>query len=223
MEAKQLPRRPTDAHHSFVLGQNGSGKTAGAMYQFAWRSWHRMPWLVFNYKEDDYLDSIPGARELGMHAPIPKEPGIYILRPPPVAGSIDEVLVRANERRNVGMFIDEGINVGEHSKALRLVLTQGRSRRTPVIFLTQRPVFIGKFPLTEAKFLQTYFLQAKVDRATISEYMPVSVNDLESLTDHHSFYYDVEKRRLAKLGPVPFGDEVLDIFDARRARRFNKV
>lgn len=223
MSSPPLPRRPTDGHHSFIVGQNGSGKTAGAVYQFAWRSYTKMPWLVFNYKEDDYIDAIPGARELGMREPIPKEPGIYILRPPPVAGSIDDVLFRINERRNVGAFIDEGINVGEHSKALRLVLTQGRSRRTPLIFLTQRPVFIGKFPLTEAKFIQAYFLQAKVDRATISEYMPTSVNALESLQEHHSFYYDAEKRRLAKLGPVPFGDEVLDIFDARRLRRFKGV
>lgn len=217
------PRKPSDKHHSLIVGQNGSGKTAAAAYQFAWRSYDKMPWIVVNYKGDEYLDEIPGVREMGVNDPIPKEPGIYMVRPEPFPGSIETLLFRAVERERVGIYIDEGLNVGEHSKGLRLALTQGRSKRVPLLFLTQRPVKLGVFPLTECKFFQVFFLQAIQDRKTITEYVPVSVNYPESLGEYESYYYDSEKRRLAKLGPVPFGDEVLDIFDARRPRRFKGV
>jgi hypothetical protein len=221
--SKELPRRPSDAHHSFIVGQNGGGKTAAAAYQFAWRSYDKMPWIVVNYKRDEYLDEIPGAREMNVNAPIPKEPGIYITRPDPFPGSIEKLLFNAIEHERVGLYIDEGLNVGEHSKGLRLVLTQGRSKRVPLIFLSQRPCRLGVFPLSEAKFFQAFYLQAQNDRKTICEYVPVSVNAFDTLPEYHSFYYDSEKRRLAKIGPVPFGDEVLDIFDRRKPRRFRGV
>lgn len=218
-----LPRKPDDTHRLVIAGQNGTGKTAAGVYHLAWRSYDRMPWIVVNYKGDDYLEQIPGIRELGVNDAIPREAGLYMVRPEPRALSLDRLLMRAHERRNVGFYIDEGLNVGEHSQAFRTVLTQGRSLKIPVIFLTQRPVYLGKFPLTETNFFQVFYLQAVSDRKAISEYLPVSVNYTESLEEYESYYFDAGKRRLAKLKAFPYGDEVLDIFDVRRPRRFRGV
>lgn len=224
MPQAPLPRRPDDTHRSVIIGQNGQGKTGAGVYQLAWRSYARMPWLMFNYKGDEYLDAIPGYKELALNADIPKEAGLYMVRPPPIPYSIDHMLMKILQRRNVGLYIDEGLNVGEHSKPLRVLLTQGRSLHLPVIFLTQRPVLLGKFPLTETNFFQVFYLQAQSDRKIMTEYLPVDVNDIATLGEYESYYYDSgTKRRLAKLGPVPFGDEVLDIFDRRRPRRLKSI
>ena len=51
----------------------------------------------------------------------------------------------------------------------------------------------------------------------------VPVNYDETLEEYHSYYFDAGKRRLAKLGPAKYGDEVLDIFDRRRPKRLRKA
>lgn len=223
----EKPRPADDSHRLFIAGQNGSGKTAAGVNWLAWRSYTVKPWYIINYKWDDYLEKIPGVREVGLHEPITQHPGLYMVRPPPEPGSIDDLLARGHKAsihgRPVGWYIDEGINVGEHSRPFRLVLAQGRSLKEPVIFLAQRPVFLGKFPLTEANMFQTFHLQAKVDRQTISEYLPVGVNYHETLREYESYYFDAGKRRLARINPAPYGDEVLDVFDRRRPRRFKGV
>ncbi len=190
MADKPLPRKPDDTHRLVIIGQNGQGKTAAGVYHLSLRSYDRMPWIIVNYKGDEYLDEIPGVREMHPNDPIPKEPGLYMVRPEPVPYSLDPLLTKLLKRRNVGLYIDEGLNVGEHSKPLRVLLTQGRSLRLPVIFLTQRPVLLGKFPLTETNFFQVFYLQAVSDRRIIAEYLPVDVNDIATLGEYESYYYD---------------------------------
>jgi len=217
------PRRPDDSHRVAIIGQNGTGKTVAGVFQLSQRSYNRMPWLVVNYKGDEYLDSIPGIEEISHEGAIPEHPGLYMVRPPPFDGTLDGLLMRAWKRGNVGIYLDEGYCVGQHSQAFRLVLTQGRSLRVPVIALSQRPVWLSKFVMSEANFFQVFHLNAKDDRKTVAEYLPVDVNYTETLEDYHSLYFDAGKRALVTLGPVPFGQDVLNIFDMRRPRRTRKL
>ena len=224
MNANNRPRKPDDSHRVAIIGQNGSGKTVAGAFQLSGRSYDRMPWIIVNYKGDEYLDEIPGVEEIGPGDKIPEYPGLYTVRPPPDDGTLDPLLMRAHRRGGgVGFYIDEGYCVGAHSQAFRLVLTQGRSLRIPVITLTQRPVWMSKFVMSESNFFQVFHLNAAADRKTIAEYLPVDVNYTETLPEYQSLYFDAGKRRLVTMGPVPFGQEVLDIFDRRRPKKVSRL
>lgn len=215
------PRTPDDSHRVAIIGKTGTGKTAAGIFHLAWRSFDRMPWLAINYKGDAYLsEAVAAARgeELGTHEKIPDYPGLYHVRPIPEDGSIDALLLRAWARGNVGFYIDECYDVGQHSKPLRRVLTQGRALRVPVILCSQRPVWVSKFAITEADFFQVFNLIDVDDRKPICRRTGLDINYPEMLPDYCSFYADLSKtqRRLAMLGPVPYGPPVLDIFDKRR-------
>lgn len=207
------------------MGQNGTGKTVAGVYALAHRSYDRMPWIIANYKGDEYLDQIPGVREIGPREPIPSEAGLFMVRPEPEDGSMDDLFKRAYVRGGgVGFYIDEGTMVGAHSKPWRAVLTQGRSLRIPVIALTQRPVWLSKYVFTEANFFQTFPLIDEDDRKHVKRWIKgIGVNYDETLGEYESYYFDAGKRRLAKLSATPYGDEVLDVFDRRRPRRLRRV
>lgn len=216
------PRAPDDSHRVAIVGQNGTGKTVAGVYQLAIRSYDVMPWVIVNYKNDEYLNQI-GAEEIAFNGPLPRAPGLFMVRPPPFDGSIDPLLMRAHAQGNIGLYIDEGYCVGQHSQPFRLVLTQGRSLRVPVITLSQRPVWMSKFVFSEANFFQVFHLNARDDRKTITEYLPTDINYTERLADYNSLYFDAGKRRLVTMGPVPFGEDVLNIFDMRRPKRTRKL
>lgn len=146
-----------------------------------------------------------------------------MVRPEPVEGSLDLLLTRAHAQTHVGIYIDEGYMVGNNSKPYRTVLTQGRSLRVPCITLTQRPVWISRFAFSEAQFFQVFDLVDAEDRKSVNRFVPLNVNYPETLGEYESYYFDAGKKRLAKLGPVPFGEEVLDVFDRRRPRRVRRV
>ena len=223
VKIKPRPRLPDDTHRLAIIGQNGSGKTVAGVAHLALRSYDRMPWLVVNYKGDEYLDAIPGVEEINPNGPVPNFPGLFMVRPTPDEGSLDALLMAAWKRGDTGIYIDEGYCVGQHSRALRLVLTQGRSLRVPCIILSQRPVWMSKFVMSEANFFQVFHLNAKDDRKTVSEYLPVHVNYTETLADYNSLYFDAGKRRLVTMGAVPYGEEVLNIFEMRRPKKVKRI
>lgn len=227
---RNLPRKPDDSSRHVIVGQTGTGKTAAGVYALALRSYDRMPWIIANYKNDEYLNAI-GADEISPADSIPSAPGIYMVRPECEPGSLDRLLIKAHARGGVGFYIDEGYEVGQHSAALRRVLTQGRSLRIPVIILSQRPVWMSKYVFSEMTFLQAFPLLATEDRKRVVEWMPektvagtrIDINYPETLEDYQSLYFDAGTRRLVKLGAVPYGAEVLDIFDRRRPKRIKRI
>jgi hypothetical protein len=98
-------------------------------------------------------------------------------------------------------------------------LTQGRSRRIPMIVLSQRPVWLSRFVFSEADFFQVFDLTHIKDMDKVAEYIrDDDRKQLEApLKDFHSFYYDVGKRRLETFGPVPKSDKILRDIDLRLA------
>lgn len=225
------PRRPGDSDRYMILGQNGTGKTVLGVNALAYRSYNRMPWIIANYKADEHLDSLPGVREIGPNERLPTSPGLYMVRPEPEPGSLDNLLQQAymrgannGGRANVGFYIDEGTEIGQHSLPFRRVLTQGRSMRIPVICLSQRPVWLSKYAFTEAKYFSLFPLNDTNDRRHVAGWIKgLGVNYDETLAEYESYYFDCGKRRLAKMGPALHPDELLDVFDRRRPRRLKRV
>ena len=97
--------------------------------------------------------------------------------------------------------------------AYQAILSQGRSRSIPAITLTQRPVWVNRFALSEADYYAIFHMNDRRDRQTIGAFLPI---DLETpLPPRHSWYYDVARDRVFRLLPVPSRDEILDRFQAR--------
>lgn len=206
-----------------IIGRTGSGKTHAALFQLSQRNFHEMPWIVFDYKIDDLINEIEGAEyismDLGgdtetMHEQLPKLPGLYIVQPEPDQ-DIEDFLRAIWRKRDTGVYVDEGYMIGQHSKSFRLLLTQGRSRRTPVITLTQRPVGMDRFALSEADFFQVFSLIDEDDRKRVEKYVPFNL--AKTLPKWHSFWYDVKANEITVVGPAPSADVILDTFERRLA------
>ena len=202
------PRLPNDSNRIAILGRTGSGKTQSALWILSRKDFFRTPWVILNYKGDELIDSIPYAQhvELGY---VPTRGGIYIVHPLP--GETEEMqayLWQLWERQHVGIFVDEGYMLADDPAFLAL-LTQGRSRRIPMMVLSQRPSWITRFAFTESQFIQMFSLTDRRDLKTVSQF--VSRDDIEEmvLPEFHSLYFDVSWNRSWILRPVPKEEEIL--------------
>jgi len=216
-------RLPDDTQHLAIIGRNGSGKTQAALWHLSKRSFDLRPWIIVDFKRDVHIAAISGAEEIAPGI-IPDKPGIYVVRPnasnPQPLG---ETLSAAYERGNVGLWFDEGFMVGKDKKVEAVfedLLTQGRSKRIPLIVLVQRPVWVSRFVFSESSFFQLFHLQDKRDVQTVSAVIPEDA--IERLPEFHSLWYDVSRDERVYLAPVPGEDEILASIESRLAEMREK-
>lgn len=206
-------RLPDQTQRLSIVGATGSGKTQAALWHLSMRDIETRPWIIYNFKGDRSIDSIPFARDLGLDE-LPVKPGVYIVRPQP--GQIDEMQTQmwgVWKKGGIGVYVDEGYMVGDRNPAFRALLTQGRSKEIPIIVLSQRPVWMDRFVFSESEFFQVFRLNHRKDRKSVEEFVPA---DLERrLPDFYSRYYDVGSNEVMILAPVP----QIDIIHATFARR----
>lgn len=197
-------RTPGSRNRTAIIGQTESGKTVAALWHLSRQNFTDMPWIVINSKGDEFVDSIEGTSELELDDELPKHPGIYIVRPRPRTDNeaLNEMLTRMWKRENNGLLVDEGYMV-TGLEAFDWNLVQGRSKRVPMIILSQRPVFMSLFTFSEASFFQVFQLSIKNDKKKIEEYTPITSEDIDSLKKHWSWYYDVGNKQKVLLKPVP--------------------
>ena len=198
-----------------IIGRTGSGKTLAALFQLSLQDWTIRPWIIFDFKGDEYIARIPGAKIISVTSPVPSEPGIYIVRPlPHQTDEVEAFLWKVWEVENVGLWIDEGYMVNK-SNAMRSIFTQGRSKKISVVFATQRPVWVDKFAISEADFYQIFALNDKADRDVVKRFIPEWVNLDEKLPKYHSWWVDVAEDEATELQPVPSPEKIIDIFSER--------
>jgi hypothetical protein len=217
-------RFPSDTQRHTIIGETGSGKTQAAIWHLSRRNFHQMPWIIYNWKGDEAIDAIPGAFELDL-SEVPDSPGVYIVHPlPHEEDEVERQMWEVWKRENTGLFIDEGYMIPKNQKAFRAILTQGRSKRIPTIILSQRPVWMDRFSLTESEYHQIFHLGHEDDVKALKKFMPKTDLELEldKLPDYHSLYHDKGLRRVHKLGPVPDIKHIHATF-ARRLRPMKKV
>lgn len=207
---------PDDTQRLAIVGATGSGKTQAALWHLSHRNYHEMPWVVFNSKSDPTIDSIPYAREIAIDQ-IPAEPGIFIVRPlPHEQEALEAHLWAIWGKGSTGVYIDEGYAMGVNNQPFRALLTQGRSKRIPMIVLSQRPVWLDRFVFSESEFLQAFRLQHRKDRATVEELIPAR---LDRLPSYHSWYYEALGNKLTHMAPVPSLETIHSTFARRLARQ----
>ena len=206
-------RFPTDQQRLAIIGATGSGKTQAALWHLSHRNFHENPWVIYNFKSDESIDAIPFAKDIPIDE-LPDEPGIYIARPLPTEEKKVELQMWAIwQAGNIGVYVDEGYMVGQKNKAFRALLTQGRSKRVPMIVLSQRPVWMDRFVFSEADYYQVFRLQHAKDRMNVEQFVPADLD--RRLPDYHSWYYDVGLDSCAILRPVPSIDAIHDTFERR--------
>jgi len=208
---------PGDQDRIAIIGATGSGKTHAAMWHLSRRNFDVKPWLIYDFKMEEFINEIPGAYRLGVTDPIPSRPGIYIVQP----NANDDDLVESQmwaiwAHENVGVFVDEGYMLGNNNRGHRMLLTQGRSKHIPMIELCQRPVWLDRFVFSESQFFQVFHLNSAKDIQTVQQYIPQDLS--KPLPTRHSYYYDVRMRKLVVLKSMPDKDAILDTFDMKLSK-----
>lgn len=185
------------------------------------------PWVVFNFKDDEHIESIPEFQPIDWtYIPDRKAKGVYVIdvMPADTRGSskqrsqLEIYLEKLHARQNVGIFTDECFMVGSND-AFDMCLTQGRSRRIPMITCTQRPSWISRFCFSEASFIQVFDLVVEDDIDKVEGFVPLDWDEAKPLDDHQSFYYDVAKKNLFRLNAVPNMDEIRKRFATKLFRK----
>lgn len=218
-------RLPDDSHRATIYGKTGSGKTIAALWQLSHRSYDTKPWIVLDFKGDINISQIPYTKEFAI-GDTPQEPGIWLAHPIPEVDDekVEKTLWGIWRNENTGLYVDEGYMVPKKSSAYKALLTQGRSKHTPVITLTQRPVWMSRFAISEADFHQVFFLSDSDDRKVVQRFIPYDID--ARLPEFHSYYYDVGTEDLLALAPVPALAEICETFEKRlgptqkKTRRF---
>ena len=208
-------RIPRNHERLAIYGMTGSGKTTAALWHLSQRNFDQMPWVILDFKRDEHLAGIVGARILPRGSMAPTEPGIYIARPLPQADDVwvESLFWSIHAQGRTGVYVDEGYMVPRNSKAFDAILTQGRSLQIPAIVLSQRPVWLNRFVTSESEFHQIFFLNHQADRDTVQQWTPAF--DMERLPRYASYYYNVSDREFDKLKPLPKAEIVLDWINAR--------
>lgn len=211
---KTLPI-PKPGNRLCIIGTTGSGKTVAALFHLAMQDWDKRPWFVLDFKGDEHIARIDGAQVIDINDDLPTEPGIYIVRPfIDDVENVDNFLMRIYERENVGVWIDEGYEVAK-SRALRRLLTQGRSKRISVIFLVQRPRNIDLTVLSEAQYYQLFEINYPDDQKHIQGFWKRDVDITQELPEYHSWWFDRKAKTVVQLGPMPDPETSLDLIAAK--------
>jgi hypothetical protein len=214
---KNSIRLPSSNDRIVIVGRTGSGKSQAALWHLSMQAFDKMPWVILDYKNDDMINSIEKAVYIN-YTDVPKKAGIYILKIMPGDGeALDEWLWKVWAKENIGILVDEGTMIDRTSKPFNAMLTQGRSKRIPMIVLTQRPVNLSGYVFSESGFWQVFDLTKKADRKTVEENTIIPWD--YKLEDYHSYYYDVSKKKLVEFGPVPEADVILANIDARAPKQ----
>lgn len=205
---------PTDSQHQVIVGRNGTGKTQAGIHQLSLRSYDQMPWIIFDFKGDELIGQIPKVRQLTLQSEIPSVPGLYVVHPRPgQEADVEAFLWKIHAHGNIGVYIDEGLMLGQHNDAFRAILTQGRSLRIPMIVLSQRPSWLDVFLFSEATYYQVFNLNKAEDRKKMMEVVPADIDG--KLPEYHSYWYDVKRDITLVLKPVPESPRILGTFYRR--------
>jgi DNA helicase HerA-like ATPase len=216
-------RLPGLQDRTSIVGKTGSGKTTAGLFILSEMDLHKFPWIILDYKGDDIIDRIP-AIPLKVLSEPPTEPGLYKLECSPFLAREDPVegfLKKVWRNGGTGLFFDEAYMLPDRygrteGGTLRALFTTGRSRRIPIISLSQRPLDVTKYNFSEASHHVIFRLPDKADRDIVRGRVPNEEFDRifgkygTGLPEFHSMWYDVTRDNVFQMLPFPHPDEVVE-------------
>ncbi len=215
-------RLPNLTQRLYIVGRTGSGKTRFASWALSHSAFHKQPFIIVDYKREDLFSQI-NAVEIDVKERLPKQPGLYIVRPMPETDddNVNHFLARVWDKEKIGLYFDE-LYALPNGAPLRWILTQGRSKHIPVIGLSQRPKFISRFVTSEADFYSIFKIKHPADKAELAGFVGNEVLKLhDELEEFHSVYFDVGQDVHFKMLPVPSDETILQRFEDRlRPRQY---
>ena len=217
-------RLPNGSQRAAVMGHTGSGKTHLSMWLLSHANFHRQPWIIVDYKYDPFFRELGkehrAITEIDVRDKVPRRAGLYIMHPLPTEhDELNDFLMRVWSRERTGLFFDEGHMLPKAPRypAVPTLLTQGRSKRIPIIMVTQKPSWVSQFAFSEADFFSVFHMNDWRDRQRVMEFVPV---DLEhNLPERHSYWHDVAKQDTKVLRPLPDRATILGTFVRRLAAK----
>lgn len=217
-------RLPNNTEHVSVIGQNGTGKTQLAAWLLSRASFDKMPWVIIDYKREQLFARTHGIQQLGLFGgrppwKRPRRPGLYIIQPQPwEKDELEDFLYNIWRKGKCGVYFDEAHMIPKQEDgAFQALLTQGRSKQIPLIVLTQRPAYVSRFVMSEAKFFSIFHLNDRRDRDTVASFVPVPKD--YDLPKYHSYWHDVGDRTTFVLQPVPEANIIRSRIEARLSER----
>lgn len=217
---------PREGYHTAVVGMTGSGKSTLSAYILSKAPFHIKPAFIIDIKRDELFSRCLRLREIGIHEQVPRQAGLYILRPRPDEAfradgtpDIETWLEKLWHTGNAWLYIDESYLMPDKAW-LRNILTQGRSLGITVIATSQRPVDVPLPVFTEATYFSAFNLSYKKDKQRVDEYTVPGLTDVP-LLEYHSVWYDRfqhkagDPRPYLVLSPVPGADAIIEAIDSR--------
>jgi hypothetical protein len=226
---------PGPADRLTINGMTGSGKTTFAMWLFAESAdFDKKPWVFVDYKNEQLLRQVTAeemGEEIGLGETLPKNPGVYVVRPDVMKGPapVVEFLWRVYKRGKIGLFLDEATMIpelrgeGNSGGPFQSLLSQGRSKEIPIWTLAQRPVHVNKMVYSESNFSCAFKLKSRKDlEKIIEEAIPEHSENFEEvwsptlrLRPHYSRWYDANQEKSWILRAAPPPQTILNILFER--------
>lgn len=211
---------PRDGYHTTVIGTTGSGKSTLAAHLLSRSPFHLRPYFILDYKRETIFFQCKRIIELDIRENLPREPGVYIVRPIP--SQIDDVenwFERLWHHENLGLYIDEGYLAPE-LKWLNNLYVTGRALGITIIGATQRPVAVPRVFFSEATYFSVFHVNDKKDKQRINEFTVEGMVE-KPLAPFHSYWYDRSQHKAddpkpyVVLSPVPRAATIVELIDTR--------
>jgi hypothetical protein len=164
--------------------------------------WADMPVTIIDPKHSKLIAKLD-AQEIKVTDRPPKEAGLYVIRPFPGDddAALTEYLLRVWEQEGHGTYYDEILDLGPRNKGFRRLLSQGREKRCPMIYCTQRPSWVDRYAFSEAEYIAVFDLSLEDDRITANKFAPGYRQ--ARLQPHQCYWYVVPDNRGVVLRPCP--------------------